>query len=41
VVYADASAYIAVAGAMADWQHGNAQCLSGKDLIGYDLCPSL
>jgi hypothetical protein len=29
----DASAYIA----LADWQHENAQCLSGKDLTGYDF----
>jgi hypothetical protein len=32
-VHADASAYIA----LADWQHGSAQCLSGKDLTGYDF----
>jgi hypothetical protein len=37
VVHADASAYIALADAMADWQHGSAQCLSGKDLTGYDF----
>jgi hypothetical protein len=28
VVHADASAYIAQADAMVDWQHGSAQCLS-------------
>jgi hypothetical protein len=22
---------------MADWQHGSTQCLSGKDLTGYDF----
>jgi hypothetical protein len=22
---------------MVDWQHGDAQCLSGRDLIGYDF----
>jgi hypothetical protein len=31
------SAYIALADATADWQHGSAQCLSGKDLTGYDF----
>jgi hypothetical protein len=36
VVHADVSAYIVVAHAMSDWQHGGAQCLSGRDLIGYD-----
>jgi hypothetical protein len=37
VVHADASADIALANATTDWQHGNAQCLSGKDLTGYDF----
>jgi hypothetical protein len=37
VVHADASTYIALADAMADWQHGGAQCLSGMDLTGYDF----
>jgi hypothetical protein len=37
VVHADASANIALADAMADWQHGNARCFSGRDLIGYDF----
>jgi hypothetical protein len=37
VVHADALAYIALADAMADWQHGGAQCLSGRDLRGYDF----
>jgi hypothetical protein len=37
VVHADASAYIALADAMTDWQHGSAQCLLGKDLAGYDF----
>jgi hypothetical protein len=35
VVHADASTYIALADATADWQHGSAQCLLGNDLIGY------
>jgi hypothetical protein len=35
VAHADASAYITLANATTDWQHGSAQCLSGKDLIGY------
>jgi hypothetical protein len=33
----DTSTYIALADAMADWQHGSAQFLSGKDLTGYDF----
>jgi hypothetical protein len=37
VVHADASAYIALADATADWQHGSARCLSKRDLIGYDF----
>jgi hypothetical protein len=37
VVHADALVYIALADAMADWQHGGAQCLSGRDVIGYDF----
>jgi hypothetical protein len=37
VVHADTSAYIALADATADWQHGGAQCLSGRDLTGYDF----
>jgi hypothetical protein len=32
VVHADMSAYIALADAMADWQHGGAQCPSGEIL---------
>jgi hypothetical protein len=36
-VHADASAYIALADATTDWQHGSAQCLSRIDLIGYDF----
>jgi hypothetical protein len=36
-VHADASAYITLADVTADWQHGSAQCLSGKELIGYDF----
>jgi hypothetical protein len=37
VVHADASAYIALADALADWQHGSVQCLSGRDLTGYNF----
>jgi hypothetical protein len=37
VVHEDASAYIALADATADWKHGGAQCLSGRDLTGYDF----
>jgi hypothetical protein len=37
VVHAYASAYIALADAMADWHHRSARCLSGRDLIGYDF----
>jgi hypothetical protein len=37
VVHTDASAYIALADVMADWQHRSTQCLSGKDLTGYDF----
>jgi hypothetical protein len=29
------SAYISLADATADWQHGSAQCLSWKDLTCY------
>jgi hypothetical protein len=37
VVHGDASTYIALADAMIDWQHGSTQCLSGKNLTGYDF----
>jgi hypothetical protein len=37
IVHTDVSAYIALADATADWQHENAQRLSGKDLTGYDF----
>jgi hypothetical protein len=37
VVHADVSAYIALADATTDWQHGGTQCLSGRDLTGYDF----
>jgi hypothetical protein len=37
VVHTYASAYIALADATAEWQHGDAQCLSGKDLTSYDF----
>jgi hypothetical protein len=36
-VHADTSAYITLDDTSADWQHGSAQCLSGKDLIGYNF----
>jgi hypothetical protein len=35
VVHADASAYIALADASTNWQHGNVQCLLGRDILGY------
>jgi hypothetical protein len=37
VVHTNASAYIALADAIADWQHGSTQCLSGKDITSYDF----
>jgi hypothetical protein len=37
LVHANASAYIVQANATTDWQHGSAQCLSRKDLSGYDF----
>jgi hypothetical protein len=37
VVHADVSAYIAPADAMADWHHGGAQCMLGRNLTGYDF----
>jgi hypothetical protein len=36
-VHADALAYMTLADAMAEWQHGSSQCLSGKDFTGYDF----
>jgi hypothetical protein len=36
-VHTDTSSYIAPADATVNWQHGSAQCLSGKDLPGYDF----
>jgi hypothetical protein len=36
-VQADTSAYIALADATADWQHGGAQCLLGMDVTCYDF----
>jgi hypothetical protein len=49
IVHTNVLAYIALADAMVEWQHGNTQCLSGKDLTSYnflsiykdDLCPCL
>jgi hypothetical protein len=37
VVHVDTSAYIALGDATTDRRHGSAQCLSGKDLTGYDF----
>jgi hypothetical protein len=37
VVHGHVSSYIAPTDATADWQHGGAQCLSGRDLTGYDF----
>jgi hypothetical protein len=37
VVHMDASAYIALTDATTDLQHGGAQYLLGRDLIGYDF----
>jgi hypothetical protein len=37
VVHVDASAYIALADAMADWNHGGAKCMLGRNLTGYDF----
>jgi hypothetical protein len=37
VIHVDVSAYITLADAIADWQHGSAQCLLGKDLTVYDF----
>jgi hypothetical protein len=37
VVHMDASAYIALADATANWQDVSLQCLSGKDLTSYDF----
>jgi hypothetical protein len=31
------SVYIALDDAMADCQHGDTQCLLGRDIIGYDF----
>jgi hypothetical protein len=37
VIHIDASTYIALIDAMADWQHGSGQCLLKKDLSSYDF----
>jgi hypothetical protein len=37
MVHANTFAYIALADATANWQHRSTQCLSGRDLIGYDF----
>jgi hypothetical protein len=36
-VHADALAYIALADTTTDWQHGNAQCLLGRDHTCYNF----
>jgi hypothetical protein len=36
-VHANASAYITLADAMGNWQHGSARCFSERDLTGYDF----
>jgi hypothetical protein len=37
VVHEDSLAYIVLADATTDWQHGSAQCLLEKDLTDYDF----
>jgi len=37
IVHADTSAFIAMADASANWQHGDIQCLSGLDLTSFDF----
>ena len=37
VVHADTSAFVALADASVDWQHGNVQCLFVQDLPEYDF----
>jgi len=37
IVHADSSAYIALADASADWRHGDIECLSRRDISGYDF----
>jgi hypothetical protein len=37
VVHTDVSPYIALADTTVIWQHKSVQCLSGRDLIGYDF----
>ena len=37
IVNADSSALIALADALADWQHGDIKCLSGCDISSYDF----
>jgi hypothetical protein len=41
VVHAHASTYIALADAITDLQNGSAQCLSMKDLLGYDFVSTM
>jgi hypothetical protein len=37
VVHANASTYIALTDASADWQHGSAMCLSRRIILWYDF----
>ena len=37
IVHADSSPYIALADASSDWRHGDIECLSGRDISGYDF----
>jgi hypothetical protein len=37
VVHTDVSPYIALADTTVIWQHKSVQCLSGRDLTGYDF----
>jgi hypothetical protein len=37
VVHTDVSTYIALVDTSANWQHGGTQCLSRRDLSGYDF----
>jgi hypothetical protein len=37
IIHADTSAFIAMADASANWQHGDIQCLAGLDLTDFDF----
>ena len=36
-MHAHSLAYVALANASAHWQLGNVECLSGRDISGYDF----